>query len=700
MNRHEVRADARLGNGSLSHDAGAVALLAAILIPLFLVLCGISIDVGRWYLEAQRVQNAADAAAMAGVTWLPQNTGLQAFSTAKTVAQLNGYPNSAVTTYVGGKPSQLYVSITTNVTNIFGAILGMGTTPITRAAMADYAAPAIMGSPCNALGNQPPGSSNGPAPVGKVIPDGNLPVGTTGPGYAACQLTPAFWMNIAGPATNKVSGDRYATKTNCSGADLCAGTTNAEYDKNGYIYVVRVQPDAVGQPISLQLYDPAFVYTGDVCDTTVAPTTSTITATVNNKARTVAGVATLTTSSNHGFAVGDSVTVTLGGTDASFNGSFTVTAIPTNRTFSYATTGTATASTTASGTAVHQVSMINPYAPDSTAVAARYARDANTNLAAKMYCPGDQNLNTGDHLNTSFVLREQTDSLDPFDSSKSPPILGCSKQYASLRSGAPSNSGTLVAPSAGQLTATDSHYDPGLAQVFHQWVEFCEFTPTRTGDYYLQVRTNVPLVGAKDGNDYVYEVSSGKELTDPAVLDETGSGHNRFAIRAALSTSETPPALGAEVSVAGWQRMSIYTNAAGASSTFNLVQVLPNSAGNSFNFAAYDNGDASCPNRGDCTLQVSMPSDARSTDGGALTFNTCVGTGPETTPTTGPCTFNVSGNNGKIQIITVPIPTNYGCDDSSPGGCWWRVTARFPAAVSDTVTYGTEIIEDPVRLIQ
>jgi Flp pilus assembly protein TadG len=676
-----------------SDDAGAVALLVAILIPLFLVLCGISVDVGRWYVEAQRVQNAADAAAMAGVTWLPQNTDLQAFTTARSVAQINGYPNSAVTTYVGGKPSQLFVSITTTVNNVFGAVLGRPTTTITRAAMADYAAPAIMGSPCNALGNQPPSTSSAAQPVGTVIPT------TSQGGYAACQLTPAFWMNIAGPATNKVSGDRYATKTNCSGADLCTGTTNAEYDKNGYIYVVRVQPDAVGQRISLQLYDPAFVYTGDVCDTTVAPTTSTITATVNNKARTVAGVATLTTSSNHGFAVGDSVTVTLGGTDGTFNGTFVVTATPTSRTFSYANSGNTTSSTAATGTAVHPLSMINPYAPDSTAVAARYARDANTNSAAKMYCPGDQNLNTGDHLNTSFVLREQTDSLDPFDSVKSPPIFGCSKQYASLRSGAPSNAGTLVAPSAAQLTATDSHYDPDLAQVFHQWVEFCEFTPTRTGDYYLQVRTNVPLVGAKDGNDYVYNVSSGIQLTDPAVLDETGSGHNRFAIRAALSTAETPPALGAEVSVAGWQRMSIYTNASGASSTFNLVQVLPNSAGNSFNFAAYDNGDASCPNRGDCTLEVSMPADAVSTDGRALTFNTCVGTGPETTPTTGPCTFNVSGNNGKIQIITVPIPTNYGCDDASPGGCWFRVTARFPAAVSDTVTYGTEIIEDPVRLI-
>jgi hypothetical protein len=692
-------------------DHGAVAVMFAILVPVFLILCGISVDVGRWYVEAQRLQSAADAAAMAGVTWLPQNPD-KAFSTAKGTASINGFPISGantVVTFVGAKPSQLGVTVSSTVQNVFGSIFGNPTTLITRAAMADYAAPAIMGSPCNALGNQPPSSSAGAQPVGTVIPVGDLPFGVVSPGYAACQFSPAFWMNIAGPATNKQSGDRYATKTNCSGSplpDFCTGTTNDEYDKNGYVFVVRVQPSAVNQVVHLQLYDPAFVYTGDFCE--ASPTASTATASVTAKMRS-GGIATLTTAVPHDFAVGGSVTVS--GVDASFNGTYTVTA-ETAQSFSYANAGSVVSPAepvAPTGSVVMQLSMVNDYAPTATDVANRYAVDTRTKAAAKTYCPGDQRFTTGEgHLNTSFVLRDQTDSLDPL---KADPIASCAKQYASLRSDAPSDSGSLVAPTSARLTHGSKSYDDSLAQLFHQWVDFCEFIPPRTGDYYLQVRTNVPLVRNQTAN-YIYDVPDGNAVARPSTLDETGSGHNRFAIRASLSTE----ILEAQVSVAGWQAMSIYTNAAGVqgqptSSTFNLVQVLPNSAGNSFNFEAYDNGDAQCSRAGDCTLEVRLPADVYNTDtchadgtgcinSPPVVLSNCVGTGPRQAPLSNPCTFDVSGNNGRVQIITVPIPNNYGCVDTSPAGCWFLVKANYASTVQDTVTYGTEIIEDPVRLIQ
>ena len=61
------------------------------------------------------------------------------------------------------------------------------------------------------------------------------------------------------------------------------------------------------------------------------------TKTVTNKALT-SNVATLTTGSAHGFEVGQSVTVT--GVDSTFNGTYTVTAVPTTTTFRYAKTAT------------------------------------------------------------------------------------------------------------------------------------------------------------------------------------------------------------------------------------------------------------------------------------------------------------------------------------------------------------------------
>jgi hypothetical protein len=73
----------------------------------------------------------------------------------------------------------------------------------------------------------------------------------------------------------------------------------------------------------------------------------TITASVTNKALT-SNVATLTTSAAHGLAVGMEIVVA--GVDATFNGTYTISTVPTTTTFTYAKTATNVASTPATGT--------------------------------------------------------------------------------------------------------------------------------------------------------------------------------------------------------------------------------------------------------------------------------------------------------------------------------------------------------------
>ena len=53
----------------------------------------------------------------------------------------------------------------------------------------------------------------------------------------------------------------------CAGSttDNCASGSNAEYAPEGYFWVVKVTSGAVGKPITLQLYDPAYVDTGGDC---------------------------------------------------------------------------------------------------------------------------------------------------------------------------------------------------------------------------------------------------------------------------------------------------------------------------------------------------------------------------------------------------------------------------------------------------
>ena len=69
--------------------------------------------------------------------------------------------------------------------------------------------------------------------------------------------------------------------------------------------------------------------------------------TVSNKALT-SNIATLTTGTAHGFLVGQSVTVA--GVDSTFNGTYTITAVPTTTSFRYAKTATDVASTAVSPT--------------------------------------------------------------------------------------------------------------------------------------------------------------------------------------------------------------------------------------------------------------------------------------------------------------------------------------------------------------
>jgi len=77
-----------------------------------------------------------------------------------------------------------------------------------------------------------------------------------------------------------------------------------------------------------------------------ATTVSTITKAVSNKALT-SNVATLTTSTTHGFAVNDIVVVST--VDATFNGTHVVKAVPTTTTFTYDKTATNVASTAIAG---------------------------------------------------------------------------------------------------------------------------------------------------------------------------------------------------------------------------------------------------------------------------------------------------------------------------------------------------------------
>ena len=386
----------------------------------------------------------------------------------------------------------------------------------------------------------------------------------------------------------------------CTGGDRdgCAGGVNSEFRPEGYFYIVRVSPAAVGTPVSLQLYDPAYVYTGQQCST------------------------------RSGFSWSSSSTQTP-----------------------------------------------NPYVNDART---RY-RTSGSGVTANEYCTGDNRYTStsgGDVPTvTSFGLRSPVDTFVP---TQAPPMAGCVKQYPGYAQSQVSNNA---------LTSSNASYNQAMAAVFHRWVTLCTFTPTVQGDYYLQVRTNVALStsnydgqGGYNGNMAVFNQTGDNTAV-------RGSGGNGFAIRA---TSPSPGA----VSVAGWDRMSIWMNSDAVTSTMNLVRVVPAAASKTLDFEFFDGGEGAVGGVFRVLPPVETP----------ITLTGCVGSGRVNGALSNCSITGVSsaaGWNGKSQHIKVPIPPTYDCNATQAGGCWFRVEVSFGTGqVHDVTSWSANIEGDPVRLIK
>ena len=119
-------------------------------------------------------------------------------------------------------------------------------------------------------------------------------------------------------------------------------------------------------------------------------------ASVNNKAL-ASNVATLTTSAAHGYAIGDSVEVS--GVDATFNGTYVVTAVPSPTTFRYAKTANDVAS-----------AAVSPAGSAMVKADGRYVTDFLSQGSTTDYnVPGHQGFNAD--LPVDFIIAATTDPV-------------------------------------------------------------------------------------------------------------------------------------------------------------------------------------------------------------------------------------------------------------------------------------------------
>lgn len=190
---------------------GQILPLFALSIMVFMMLVALVVDVSWYWANSLRAQRAADAAALAGVVWLPGDT-TTAYSEAIAEATKNGFVNGANGTVVTPTVDptnnrRLRVTVSGNVGTFFMRIVGINSLPVTRKAKAEYVLPVPMGSPQNYYGvGQFLGTTKTPH-----VTNNNVADNTRGDDYSTHAVTsPAgTWTNPTWADNN--NNNSYAT---------------------------------------------------------------------------------------------------------------------------------------------------------------------------------------------------------------------------------------------------------------------------------------------------------------------------------------------------------------------------------------------------------------------------------------------------------------------------------------------------------
>jgi hypothetical protein len=221
-------------------ERGAILPMMAILMIVLMGAAAMAVDLGWLFWNSIEIQHGADAAALGGVVYEPDDP-FAAHIEATAAARENGYDDLAAETTVAVvdffddssavlNESMLRVTITEAVPTFFMTLFGIDNIDISRTAVAEFVQPLALGSPESYFGEDPA--------------RGNFP---------------GFWGQINGSYVAKDGGDRFGAQ--CldggfgSGCDPNPearpvsgwGTQSA---RGGYLYGIEVKE---GSHIGLQV---------------------------------------------------------------------------------------------------------------------------------------------------------------------------------------------------------------------------------------------------------------------------------------------------------------------------------------------------------------------------------------------------------------------------------------------------------------
>jgi len=234
-------------------EQGFVSVFAAVLIPVLLVFVAYTVDYGSFYVRSAQLKRAADAAALAGVVWMPEFDEAQQYALAAAARNgfVDGQNNISVSVQqVANNDRQLTVTITDAKAKRFFSSNVFGNQSLSATSTAEYELPVPLGSPKNTIGT------------------GNL---------LSSPDTENFWLAVNGYCAGHESGDpklvgweSYSTSSSSSACNNGSAANSDDYDANGYLYQIDLPQNS--SSLKLDVYDGGFNTSGSTPDYSLAGT--------------------------------------------------------------------------------------------------------------------------------------------------------------------------------------------------------------------------------------------------------------------------------------------------------------------------------------------------------------------------------------------------------------------------------------------
>jgi hypothetical protein len=243
--------------GNRQAPRGQVLVIFAGIFVVLLLVSALVIDLAWLWNNSLRIQRTADAAALAGVVYLPNDVP-SARNASWKEATRNGYVTGSggitvTPTQDASNERRMNVKVTAPVRTFFLGLIGMYTVTISRDAHAEYVLPVPMGSPLNYYGvgcldtnivapdatGEPACTTGGNSNGLSGVPNATAGSNSTGGGAPSQLNSQGFWGAVFTKGGDSRNGDSFSP-TNFSGGNGGGPGVNADYDPAGYGYTVEV----------------------------------------------------------------------------------------------------------------------------------------------------------------------------------------------------------------------------------------------------------------------------------------------------------------------------------------------------------------------------------------------------------------------------------------------------------------------------